>query len=329
MLPRFVFAVPFLWPALAGADTCHGTNLIDALPPAELAAVKADADVPFAHGNQWRAVKDGTQITLVGAYHLNDPRFDAIVASLAPELDKATALLVEAGPTEEAALKAAMAADPTLMLMTTGPTLPERLPPAEWALLSDALKARGMPPFMAAKMQPWLVASLLDMPACKFPLAAGADQGLDKRLMAEALARGLPIQALEPYDTILGIFAQFSSADQLAMLTQTVAMDASSDDMAATLADTYFAGDSRLFWAYSARAMLTQPGMTPQKAAAELALVDRAMISGRNATWIPVLEKAAANGPVLAVFGALHLPGQTGVLNLLAKDGWTVTALVP
>ena len=65
------------------------------------------------------------------------------------------------------------------------------------------------------------------------------------------------------------------------------------------------------------------------KADGELALVDRAMISSRNAAWIPVLEAEAAHGPILAAFGALHLPGDTGVLNLLAQRGWTVTALTP
>lgn len=313
----------------AQADTCHGKNLIDALPPAELAALKAEADVPFAHGNLWQATRDGEQITLVGTFHLNDPRFDALEQRLAPYLDQATALLVEAGPEEESALKAAVSRDPTLMFLSKGPTLPERMPPAQWALLADALRARGMAPFMAAKMQPWLVASFLTVPACMYPLQPGAELGLDKRLIALASARGLPVQALEPFDTVLGIFSQFSPDDQLSMLTQTLAEDADSANMAVTLADTYFAGDSRLFWAFSARAMLTQPGMTPQIAAAQMALVDRALISTRNAAWIPVLEAAAAKGPVLAAFGALHLSGEKGVLNLLNQAGWTIQPLTP
>lgn len=324
--------VLFLFLTLAApvkAGECHGQNLIAALPPDQLAALKAEADVPFAHGNLWTATRDGQEITLAGTYHLNDPRFDATLTRLAPALAQATALLVEAGPVEEAALKDAVTRDPGLMFLTTGPTLPEQLSPHDWDSLSKALRARGMAPFMAAKMQPWLVATMLDMPACLFPLQTGADQGLDKRLIALATARGLPVHPLEPYDTALKIFAQFSPADQLALLTQTLAMDASSDDMARTLSDSYFAGESQLFWAYSAKAMLDQPGMTPELAARETDLISRAMISSRNAAWIPVLEAAARQGPVLAAFGALHLPGETGVLNLLARDGWTVKALTP
>ena len=46
----------------------------------------------------------------------------------------------------------------------------------------------------------------------------------------------------------------------------------------------------------------------------EMALIDHAMISSRNAAWVPVLEGAAQKGPVLAAFGALHLPGEHGEL---------------
>jgi hypothetical protein len=99
--------------------------------------------------------------------------------------------------------------------------------------------------------------------------------------------------------------------------------------MAKTLSDSYFAGDSRLFWAYTGQALLDLPGMTKAKADREMALIDHAMISSRNAAWVPVLEGAAQKGPVLAAFGALHLPGEHGVLNLLAQNGWTIQALTP
>lgn len=330
---RLLLALCLLWPSLTPATSpaaeCNGRDLIAALPAESQAALRARAEVPFARGNLWTATKDGGSITLVGTYHLNDPRFDPVIAALGPVLDKASALLVEAGPEEETALKAKIAAEPGLILLPQGPTLPERMTETDWQRLSDALKARGMVPFMVAKMQPWLVASMLEMPACMFPLAAGTDQGLDKRLMAEADRRGVPIHSLEPFDTVLKIFANFSTEDQLAMLNQTVAADADSADMAATLSAAYFAGESRLFWEFSRQEMTHLPGMTPTEVDREMGLVEVAMITSRNEAWIPVLEQAARKGPVLAAFGALHLPGEKGVLNLLAQQGWTVKALAP
>lgn len=311
------------------AETCQGQNLIAALPPAERSALRAMADGPYDHGNFRQARKDGQLITLVGTYHLSDPRFDATLAALAPYVAQAKALLVEAGPAEQAALQSAVTQDPSLMYLTKGPTLPEQLPPADWDQVAKAARARGMAPYVAATMQPWLLASYLEMPACLFPLPKGADQGLDKRLMDVAMAQGIPIVALEPYDAVLKIFAQIPAADQMDMLRQTVALDAQSDDMATTLSDSYFAGDSRLFWAYTGQALLDLPGMTKAKADREMALIDHAMISARNAAWVPVLEGAAQKGPVLAAFGALHLSGDRGVLHLLAQNGWTLQAINP
>lgn len=324
-----VFSLIFALTASVQAQPCDGQNLITALPAAERNVLRAMADGPYDHGNFWQARKGRQQITLVGTYHLADPRFDATLASLAPYLAQAKALLVEAGPAEQAALQSAVTNDPSLMYVTTGPTLPEQMPTDDWAQVAKAVRARGLAPFMAAKMQPWLLASFLEMPACLFPLPAGADQGLDKRLIDAALAQGKPIAALEAYDAVIKIFAQIPPADQMAMLLQTVAMDAQSDDMAKTLSDSYFAGDSRLFWAYTGQALLDLPGMTKAKADREMALIDHAMISSRNAAWVPVLEGAAQKGPVLAAFGALHLPGEHGVLNLLAQNGWTIQALTP
>jgi uncharacterized protein YbaP (TraB family) len=326
---KSLLAALFVLTALpAQAEACHGRNLISALPPVQLDALKARAEVPFAHGNLWTATKDGRQITLAGTYHLADPRLDGVLAALAPSLAAATTLLVEAGPQEEIALKAAIARNPALM-QTTGPALPDLLAQEEWQKLAAAFQARGIAPQVAGRMQPWLLSTLLAVPACMFPLAAGYDQGLDKRLIALAEARHLPVQSLEPFDTIFGVFARFKDTDQIALLTQGAAQDASSDDMTATLADSYFAGESRLFWAFSRDQMLTLPGSTPASVDAQVALMERAMITTRNAAWIPVLTTAAARGPVLAAFGALHLSGEAGVLNLLARDGWTVAPLAP
>ena len=129
------------------------------------------------------------RITLIGTFHLDDPRHDAIIDRLTPLVHAATALMVEAGPEEEAALMAHVGKHPELLINEAGPTLPEALPEADWLRLSDALRARSIPPFFAAKMQPWYVSTLLAVPACQFAQTA-AQNGLDRRLMALAKAEG-------------------------------------------------------------------------------------------------------------------------------------------
>lgn len=45
----------------------------------------------------------------------------------------------------------------------------------------------------------------------------------------------------------------------------------------------------------------------------------------RNKAWIGKLEVAMKDTPTLVVVGALHLPGEKGLLNLLSQQGYTVS----
>ncbi len=322
-----VVMLSFLLGLGPAAAACVGRDLIADLPQDERQALQTATDaVPFPAGNRWRAEKAGQVIDLIGTYHLDDPRLAPLLASTLPALDKATALLVEAGPEEEKALKDRIAREPALLIITDGPTLPEALPPEDWDRLSQAMADRGIPGFMAAKFRPWYISMMLSIPTCALT-EMGTPNGLDRQLIDAAKARGTPVQALEPYDTVFRIFDRLSQQDQLSMITSALAMVDGAEDMSATLAAQYFAGQNRLIWEFMRAETLKLPGYTPEQVAQEFATMEEAMIDSRNRAWIPVIETAAAKGPVLVAFGALHLPGKQGVLNLLAQDGWTVTRL--
>lgn len=317
-----------LWLLASPAQAqCIGENLIAALPAAQQETLRAKAEsAPFATGNFWRARKGEQVIHLIGTYHFDDPRHAPLLAALAPALDQATTLLVEAGPEEEAAIKAYVAKHPEVMIDPTGPTLPERLSKPDWARLSDALRARGIPPFMAAKFRPWYLSMLLGIPPCSMAEAATA-RGLDGQLIDAATANGTPVQALEPFDTLFTLFDAMPPEDQLAMVTSALAMEDRSADFAVTLADSYFAEEGRLLWEFMRYETLLLPDYTPERVQTEFAMMETALMIRRNRAWIPVITDAAARGPVLVGFGALHLSGEAGVLNLLAQDGYSLERL--
>lgn len=317
----------FLGLALPATAQCAGENLISAMQaPAREALLARSHAVPFASGNFWRAVKDGQEITLIGTYHMDDARHGETMARLGPALEAAKTLLVEAGPEELSALKTRIGKEPGLMVITEGPTLPEQLSPEIWAKLSVAMEARGVPGFMAAKMQPWYLSMILSVPPCALE-AMGEDRGLDALVIEAAEARDLPIKALEPYDTIFGIFDTLAKEDQLAMITASLALEDRSEDLSVTMADAYFIQEARLIWEFSREQALSVEGYTPERVAHEFAVMEEAMMVRRNRAWIPVLTEAAKDGPVLAAFGALHLSGAEGVLALLQAEGYSLERL--
>lgn len=303
---------------------CFGTNLVDQLPDSQRQTLFRSVErVPFARGNFWQAEKDGQTLTLLGTYHLDDPRHGASLAAIEDRITTATTVLVEAGPQEEAALKQAMVDDPALLFITEGPSLLEQLPRDTWRRLSEALEARGVPSFLAAKFQPWYATAVLAIPPCQ--MASGdKPEGLDAMVIKAAEAAAVPLQALEPYDTIFKIFDAFNAEQTLGMIESSLAMEGKSEDMAVTLADLYFSGDSRLIWELTRIYGYDQPGYTHAEVDAEMALMEQVLMVNRNRAWIPVIEAAAARGPALVAFGALHLSGEAGVLNLLADAGWVL-----
>ena len=317
--------------APAARAACTGENLIDRMSDTDRRALFAAADaVPYPRGNLWRATRDGQVVHLVGTYHLDDQRHAATLARIAPLIDGAATVLVEAGPEEEKALMADLARDPSLMVATEGPTLREALTDAEWALLADAMRERGLPPFMVSKFRPWYVSVLLSLPACGMAgMQDGGKGGLDGLVIARAGEKGIPVRALEPHDTVFNLFEHMPHDEQLAMIRSALALEPQGDDYAVTLADAYFAGESRVIWELTRQLALAAPGQDPAQVEADFSRMEDTLMTARNKAWIPVIEDAAAQGPVLAAFGALHLPGETGVLELMEQSGWTLEPLTP
>jgi uncharacterized protein len=52
------------------------------------------------------------------------------------------------------------------------------------------------------------------------------------------------------------------------------------------------------------------------------------MLDNRNKNWIPKIIEFAKEQRVFFGFGAGHLPGENGVINLLRKEGYTVKAVM-
>ncbi|RPE05621.1 TraB/GumN family protein [Chitinophaga lutea] len=58
---------------------------------------------------------------------------------------------------------------------------------------------------------------------------------------------------------------------------------------------------------------------------AEWAGYEDALVYDRNRNWVPVIEKAIRQGPVVIACGAMHLGGEQGLLALLKARGYEVT----
>ena len=329
MRKSLIFCVFILFGPVAGyhpaSADCTGTDLLaEMAEPDRTALLDRAAQAPYPEGLFWTAKKDDQVITLVGTFHLNDPRLAPIVQKLTPLIQSARTVMVEAGPEQERDLRAAFKTRPELLILQDT-SLPQLLSETDWQALSKAMQSRGMPAAMAAKFQPWYISALLGLPDC-LDLAKLQKNGLDAQIIRIAQSAGVPIAPLEPFDTVFRLFESISRAEQIEMVLASLAADARADDFFTTMTALYFAGKLRVIWELYQTLQMGTGGQSDQ-AIESAARLETLLITGRNESWILPLETAAARGPVLAAFGALHLPGDRGVVNLLAQRGWQVAAL--
>ncbi|SIS66898.1 hypothetical protein SAMN05421759_102212 [Roseivivax lentus] len=320
-----VLALIWLGPAPSARAQCAGTDMRPGLTEDMRAAVDAQvAQMPFAEGNHWIARRDGDVVHLVGTMHADDPRFDAVTDRLAPVIADARLLLLEVTKAEQEALMAELATDPSLFVLQDT-TLPELLSEADWQALSEATAARGIPGFMAAKMKPWYLSLILALPPC-MQAAMGTPNGLDARLEALAAMAGTPTAALEDPRSVFAAFEGAPLEEQAAMILPSIMPAESAEDLFATLREAYFAELTAESWVLSTTLAAE---LSPAGAGAVTEAMDQAegaLLTDRNRAWMSVILTALDDGgPVVVAAGAAHLPGETGLLQLLSAEGFTLT----
>lgn len=310
------------------AALCQGQDLRPLLTEDEQVALQQQvAETPYPEGNHWRATKGDEVIHLVGTMHLTDPRLEGPAARIAPIIETAGYLLLEATAAEKKELEQRLASDPSILFLE-GQTLIELMPKGDWDRLVVALKARGVPSFMAAKMRPWYVSMLLGMPAC-MDIQTMTEAGLDATLEQVATANAVPMAPLEDPTTLFRAFSSMDMPLQLAMIRSALMSPESSEDLFETVLLGYFNENHAEL--QIALELLT-PHLAPMSDIDYQAVFDAMnsrLLDARNRAWIPVIldtiEKT--DGHIVVAFGAAHLGGENGVLALLDARGFTLERL--
>ncbi len=315
-----------LWTAPAAA-LCGGESYVSQLPAAQQAEIAAAvAATPFADGLVWTLTRGEDTLTLVGTMHIYDPRLARLFDQVLPAVQSADLLLVEATQAEMTAMQDAFAADPSLYLITEGPTLPDLLAPDVWAQVQEAANARGIPGFFVAQMQPWYLALTLGIPACAMAEIAAGKQGLDHMLTQAAEAAGVPAQPLESWDTLIAVLADGTLQEQIDMMKLGLISAEDQQAIFVSMLDAYFSEQIATVWEVSQIAARELSGLSAEDAAAQMLEAQEALLTTRNANWIPVITAATEiHDDIVVAVGAAHLSGNGGLLDLLTTAGWTAT----
>ncbi|MCJ8334103.1 MAG: TraB/GumN family protein [Epibacterium sp.] len=307
------------------AAACTGEDTRYTLPPALMADVSAQvAAAPYAEGIYWTATRGNRVLHVIGTLHINDPRFRAWQTTFAPLFENADALLVEATDEDQARVQRLLTEDLSRAFITEGPSLIDRLSPEEWGHVAALARAAGLPPMVAAKMQPWFLSLSLALPLCA-KQDFNISNGLDKRLMTLARDAGVPIASLEDALAVIALMSDTPLDQQIEEMRSYLALSQADENQLASLSAAYFEERVLEFSLIEeARFLSADSPVSRDRRQTDLdGLMDKILLQ-RNAAWVPVIEATAGDQIVIGV-GALHLPDTGGLLDLLAEAGYSLT----
>jgi uncharacterized protein YbaP (TraB family) len=116
--------------------------------------------------------------------------------------------------------------------------------------------------------------------------------------------------------------AELPTEFHMKSLIETLELGSKMNDVVETMTDLYLSGDIGM-------TMPMLKTVTPEGAddSSDYAAFEQRIILDRNKIMAERAAPILANGNVFMAVGALHLPGEGGVIELLRKQGFTVTAV--
>ena len=258
----------------------------------------------------WSVTDDeGRQNWLLGTVHSEDPRLLDFQPELMDALKSSRSLALELVPdsTMLQRLNEAMHFD--------NGALPEVLDEALYAEVVELMATNyGMGEPAVARMRPWAVAMTLSLPPPETGLF------MDLALSFRAAGMGKEVFALETLDEQLTFLTGLSESAQIDMIRQAVADFDRIPELFDELIVTYLSGDLDALERLSFE-QLDEMDAEVRDHFYQVGLVERNRVMLERAR-----DELEAGGLIIAV-GALHLPGEHGLIQLLRDEGYAVEGI--
>lgn len=329
LLAATLLAVLFsVSPAAADEASCTGRNVLTDLKqndPARYAQAVKEADaVPNGKGIFWKIEKSGVKPSwLLGSMHVTDPRVLTLPPRTQAAHDAADTIVIESDEIlDEKKASAALLMRPELTMFTDGTTIEKLLSHDDYVRLEEGLKQRGIPLAAVSRMRPWMISSVVALPGCEMARKARGVQFLDQKIATDAIAAGKQVKGLESLSEQLQAMAELPTEFHLKSLIETLALGSKMNDVVETMTDLYLSGDIDM-----TIPMLKTVSPDGKDEDSDYAAFEQRIILDRNKVMAERAAPILANGNVFMAVGALHLPGEGGVVELLRKQGFTVTAM--
>lgn len=276
----------------------------------------AGAEMPYGRGLLWQIDGAGPAPSYIfGTMHSAD---EAVTDLPPPVLDafaRAQSLSLEVIMTPEAQASLGLA-----MVLSDGRTLEEVVGPDLFRRAVAAGQPYGFGQAQLRLFKPWAIMTLFSLPPSEVKRQAAGEKALDHRLQQAATERGMALHSLEQIGEQISLFNDMAEADQIAMLDATISQSDQVEPMFERMRGAYLdrhpAGIFELMQAQ-------QTGFDPDL----VETFTTRLLDTRNDRMVERMQPRLAEGGAFIAVGALHLPGESGILKQLEGRGYRLTRL--
>lgn len=262
----------------------------------------------------WQAQGQSNSVYLLGSIHLLRAEDHPLPSAIEAAYDDADVLIMELDMDDLDGV-AAQELFNSNGVLHDGTTLRDLLGEPLYERAVAAAEASDIPLDLLARSEPWLAAITVEMMAL-YRIGFNPALGVEMHMTSRAAQDGKPIEGLEEIDEQLAFLDGLSLAAQRELLMQAL-------EESATMGESI--DDLVRAWRYGDIAFL-EAGLL--EGFAEHEELREALVNGRNRRWATLIaELLDDRDDYLIIVGALHLVGEAGVPNLLARQGVRIVQL--
>ncbi len=261
-------------------------------------------------GLLWKIERDGAKPSfLLGTMHSEDPRVLKVAPEVQRAFDASTSFTMEVLLDTQAILETAQA-----MVFSDGRNLKTVLGNALYNKIVPLMAQHDVPESMLPMYKPWAIFLTLSMPPAKTGVF------LDSALYDAAVAQKKSVHGLESVQEQLSIFDRMTLEEQTQLIADAVKHSGELKHIFEEMIGMYLKRDLPGLQALNGKYTSSEDSKLEKKLMAEL-------IDARNLRMVERMTPRLKEGNAFVAVGALHLPGDQGLLRLLEKQGYRVTAV--
>lgn len=278
---------------------------------------------PNADALLWKIERPGTPASyLFGTVHLTDERVTRLSPAVRAALKDAKTIALEVSDLSEQATTKVIAKSTPLVIYTDGRRLNHLLSDSEYETVKNVISRSGMPADLAALYKPWIITMILSVSECERKKVQQGTPVLDMHIAQMGKSRGLKVVGLETIPEQLKALASVPEEQQLKMLRASLKFADRTNDLMETLVQLYL--NRKIAAAVPFQIAISRDVGIGDEAYAGF---QQKLLVERNERMSLAAQPLLQDGGLFIAVGALHLPGEKGLVALLRKAGYTVTPI--